>query len=150
VSRWGPHGVVARLEEDRRQRCTWRRSRQLGQRGAIGDRPEERSMVPIDRSAGNAVAGLGCGVTERRGAAVAVRGCSGVQRRWDEEGKVSSGVWRAKAILARCMVGTWRQQRHAAPASEARWHGRETAAWSEQRRVGALSHGARSEDAGAV
>jgi hypothetical protein len=25
-------------------------------------------MVPVDGSAGNAVAGLGCGVTERRGA----------------------------------------------------------------------------------
>jgi hypothetical protein len=27
VHRWGPHGVVAGLEEDRRQRCTWRRLR---------------------------------------------------------------------------------------------------------------------------
>jgi hypothetical protein len=67
-------------------------------------------MVPVDGSAGNTVAGLGCGVTERRGAVVdsaaAVRGCSGVQRQWDEEGKVSSGAWRAKAIRARCMVGT--------------------------------------------
>jgi hypothetical protein len=62
--------VVAGLEEDRRQRCTWRRSRQLGQRGAIGDRPEERSMVPVDGSAGNAVASLECGITKRRGAAV--------------------------------------------------------------------------------
>jgi hypothetical protein len=62
--------VVAGLEEDWRQRCTWRRLRQLGQRGAIGDRPEERSMVPVDGSVGNAVAGLGCGVTERRGASV--------------------------------------------------------------------------------
>jgi hypothetical protein len=73
---------------DRRQRCTWTRSWQLGWRGAVGDRPEERSMVPVDGSAGNAVADLGCGVTERRGAAVdsaaAARECSGVQRQWDE------------------------------------------------------------------
>jgi hypothetical protein len=48
----------------------WRRSRQLGRRGAIGDRPEERSMAPVDGLAGNTVVGLGCGVTERRGAAV--------------------------------------------------------------------------------
>jgi hypothetical protein len=27
-------------------------------------------MAPVDGSAGNAVVGLGCGVTERRGAAV--------------------------------------------------------------------------------
>jgi hypothetical protein len=81
------------------------------------------------------VAGLGCGVTERRGAAVdsaeTVQGCSRVQRQWDEEGKVSSGAWQAKAIRARCMVGTWRQQRHAAPTSEARWRGRETAVRSK-------------------
>jgi hypothetical protein len=111
-------------------------------------------MVPVDGSAGNAVAGLGCGVMERRGAAVdsavAVQGCSGVQRRWDEEGKVSSGAWRAKAIRARCMVGTWRQQRHAASTSEARWRGPEIAALLEQHQLGALSHGTRSEDAGAV
>jgi hypothetical protein len=70
VRRSGPHGVVAGLEEDRRQRCTWRNLRQLGRRGAIGDRPEERSMVSVDGSVGNVVAGLGCGITERRGAAV--------------------------------------------------------------------------------
>jgi hypothetical protein len=43
--RWGPHCVVAGMEEDRRQRCAWRRSRQLGRRGVVGDRPEERSVV---------------------------------------------------------------------------------------------------------
>jgi hypothetical protein len=84
-------------------------------------------MVPVDGSAGNAVAGLGCGVTECRRAAVnsatAVRGCFRVQQWWDEEGKVSTGAWRVKAIRAYCMVGTWRQQRHAAPASEACWRG---------------------------
>jgi hypothetical protein len=88
-------------------------------------------------------------VTEHRGAVVdlaaAVRGCSSVQRRWDEEGKVSSGAWRAKAIRARCIVGTWRQQRHATPASEACWRGRETAARSEQHWLSA-----QSKDAGAV
>jgi hypothetical protein len=70
VRRWGPHGVVAGLEEDRRQRCAWRCSRYLGRRGVVGDRPEERSVVLFDGSAGSAVVGLGCGVTERRGAAV--------------------------------------------------------------------------------
>jgi hypothetical protein len=84
VRRWGPHGVVVGLEEDQRQRCMWRRSRQLGRRGAIGDRSEERSMVPVDGSAGNTVAGLGCGVTERRGAVVdsaaAQRTMTGVAR----------------------------------------------------------------------
>jgi hypothetical protein len=47
----------------------WSRLRQLGQRGVVGDRLEERSMVPVDGLAGNAVAGLGSGVTEHRGAA---------------------------------------------------------------------------------
>jgi hypothetical protein len=42
------------------------------------------------------------------------------------------------------MRRTWRQQQHAAPVSEARWHGRETAARSEQCWLGP-----RSEDAGA-
>jgi hypothetical protein len=45
-------------------------SRQLGRRGVVGDRPEEWSVVLFDGSAGSAVVGLGCGVTERRGAAV--------------------------------------------------------------------------------
>jgi hypothetical protein len=119
VRRWGPHGVVAGLEEDRRQRCAWRRSRQLGQRGAVGDRPEERSMAPIDGSAGNMVVGLECGVTERRGAAVdsavAVRGCT-------DGGMKKGGELRCMASegdTTGCMLGMWRQQRHAAPASGA-------------------------------
>jgi hypothetical protein len=73
--------VVAGMEEDRRQHCTWRRSQQLEQRGVVGDRPEERSMVLFDGSVGSAVVGLGCGVTERRGEAVdstaGVRECTG-------------------------------------------------------------------------
>jgi hypothetical protein len=53
----------------------WRKTRGSGARGgACGSsgrgEPEETSMVPVDGSAGNAVAGLGCGVIERRGAAV--------------------------------------------------------------------------------
>jgi hypothetical protein len=61
--------VSAASDGEQGQWCTWRRSRQIGSRGAVGERPEERSMVPVDGSAGNAVAGLGCGVVERRGAA---------------------------------------------------------------------------------
>jgi hypothetical protein len=50
VCRWGPHGVVAGMEEDRRQ---------LGRRGVVGDRSEERSVVLFDGSVGSAVVGLG-------------------------------------------------------------------------------------------
>jgi hypothetical protein len=88
----------------------WRRSWQLGRRGAVGDRPEERSMAPVDGSAGNAVVGLGCGVTERRGAAVdsvvVVRGCTdgGMKKGGELRCVVSEGD------TAGCMLGTWRQQ----------------------------------------
>jgi hypothetical protein len=106
VHRWGPHRVVAGLEEDRRQRCTWRRSWQLGRRGAFGDRPEERSMVPVDGSVGNAVAS---------------EGNTGPLHGWHVEAAATRGAGIGGAL-----------------------------ARSEQRRLGALSHGARSEDAGAV
>jgi hypothetical protein len=99
----------------------------VGWRGAIDDRPEERSMAPVDGSAGNTVVGLGCGVTERRGAAVdsavAVWGCAdGAMKKGGELRCVVS-----EGDTTGCMLGTWRQQRHAAPASEARWHGRDSA-----------------------
>jgi hypothetical protein len=70
--------VVAGLEEDRRQRCTWRRSQQLRQRGAISDRPEERSVVPVDGSVGNAVAGLGCGHRAQRSGGGLGGSCEGM------------------------------------------------------------------------
>jgi hypothetical protein len=47
------------MEEDRRQQYAWRRSRQLGRRGVVGDRPEERSVVLFDGSVGSAVVSLG-------------------------------------------------------------------------------------------
>jgi hypothetical protein len=118
--------VVAGLEEDRSQQCVWRRSRQLERRGIVSDRPEERSMAPVDGSAGNTVVGLGCGVTELRGAAVdsvaTVRGCvdSGMKKGGELRCMASEGD------TAGCMLGTWRQQRHAAPASEARWRSRDS------------------------
>jgi hypothetical protein len=129
--------VVAGLEEDRRQRCAWRRSRQLGRRGVVGDRPEERSVVLFDGSAGSAVVGLGCGITKRRGAAVdsaaGVRECTGysgggMKKRGELQRVASEGN------AAGCMVGTW-------SSSDTR---------SEQRRLDALSRGARSEDTGVV
>jgi hypothetical protein len=88
--------VVAGMEEDRRQWCVWRCSRQLGRRGVVDDRPEEWSVVLFDGSVGSAVVGLGCGVTVRRGAAMdsvaGVRQCvkysSGGIRR-----EASSSAW---------------------------------------------------------
>jgi hypothetical protein len=84
-------------------------------------------MAPVDGSAGNVVVVLGCGVTERRGAAVdsvaTVRGCA-------DSGMKKGGELRCMASegdTAGCMLGTWRQQRHAAPASEARWRGQNSA-----------------------
>jgi hypothetical protein len=47
------------MEEDRRQRCAWRRSWQLGRKEVVGDRPEERSVVLFDGSVGSVVASLG-------------------------------------------------------------------------------------------
>jgi hypothetical protein len=127
VHRWGPHGVVAGLEEDWRQRCMWRRLWQLKRRGVIGDQLEERSMAPVDGSAGNAVVSLGCGVTEHRGAAVdsaaAVWGCAdGGMKKGGELQCLAS-----KGDTTGCMLGTWRQQRHAAPTSEAHWRGQDSA-----------------------
>jgi hypothetical protein len=137
------------MEEDRRQRCPWRRSRQLGQRGVVGDRPEERSVVLFDGSVGNAVVDLGCGVTERRGAAVdsvvGVRECAGyssggMKKRGEIQRVASEGN------AADCMGGMWsssdtrHRQRRRAGAVET--------ALSEQRRLDALSCGTRSEDAG--
>jgi hypothetical protein len=125
ASRWGPHGVVAGLEEDRRQRCAWRRSRQLGRRGVVGDQPEERSVVLVDGSASSAVVGLGCIVTERRGAAVdsavGVRGCAGYSDgRMKKRGELQRVASEGNATG--CMVGTWsssdtrRRQRRCAGA----------------------------------
>jgi hypothetical protein len=103
VRRWGPHGVVAWMEEDRRQRCAWRRLRQLGRRGVVGDRPEERSVVLFDGSVGNVVVGLGCGVMERRGAAedlaAGVRECTGYSSGGIRR-EVNSSAWRARATRA--------------------------------------------------
>jgi hypothetical protein len=151
VCRWGPHGVVAGLEEDRRQQCTWRHSRQLGQMGVVGDRLEERSVVLLDGSAGSAVVGLGCGITERRGAAVdsatGVRECTGynsggMKKRGELQRVASEGN------VVGCMGGTWsnsdtrhRQRRHAGVVGTAR---------SEQRLLDALSRDARLKDAGVV
>jgi hypothetical protein len=88
------------MEEDRRQRCAWRRSQQLGRRGVVGDRPEERSVVLFDGSIGSAVVGLGWGVTERRGAAVdsaaGVRDCVGYSSGGIRREAISS-AWRARA-----------------------------------------------------
>jgi hypothetical protein len=140
VHRWGPHRVVAGLEEDRRQCCAWRRSRHLGRRGAIDDRPEERSMAPVDGSAGNAMVGLGCGITECRGAAVdlvaVVRGCidGGMKKGGELRCMVSEGD------TAGCMLGTWRQQRHSAPASKARWRGRDSAVGTAPARCAVTWH----------
>jgi hypothetical protein len=84
-------------------------------------------MAPVDGSAGNTVVGLGCGVTERRGATVdsaaAVRGCA------DGGMKKGGELWcmASEGDMAGCMLGTWKQQRHAASASKARWHGRDSA-----------------------
>jgi hypothetical protein len=102
------------MEEDRRQRCVWRRSRQLGRRGVVGDRPEEWSVVLFDGSVGNAVVDLGCGVTERRGAAVdsvvGVRECTGyssgeMKKRGELQRMASEGN------AADCMGGTWTASR---------------------------------------
>jgi hypothetical protein len=149
VRRWGPHGVVAGMEEDRRQRCAWGRSRQLGRRGVVGDQLEERSVVLFDGSMGSAVVGLGCGVTERRGAVVdlvaGVRECAGYSSGGIGR-EASSSAWRARATWPIAWGGTWsssdtrhRQRRRAREVRTAR---------SEQRRLDALSRGARSEDAG--
>jgi hypothetical protein len=67
-------------------------------------------MAPVDGLAGNAVVGLGCGVTERRGApvdsAAVVRGCAdGGMKKGGELRCVAS-----KGDTAGCMLGTWRQQ----------------------------------------
>jgi hypothetical protein len=80
-------------------------------------------MAPVDGSASNAVVVLGCGVIKRRGAAVdsvaAVRGCTdGGMKKGGELRCVAS-----KGDTTGCMLGTWRQQRHTASASEARWRG---------------------------
>jgi hypothetical protein len=67
-------------------------------------------MAPVDGLAGNAVVGLGCGVTERRGApvdsAAVVRGCA------DGGMKKGGELWcvASKGDTAGCMLGTWRQQ----------------------------------------
>jgi hypothetical protein len=67
-------------------------------------------VVLVDGSAGSAVVGLGCGVTERRGAAVdsaaGVRGCTGyhgggMKKRGELQRVASEGN------AAGCMVGTW-------------------------------------------
>jgi hypothetical protein len=104
VRRWGPHGMVAEMEEDRRQRCAWRHSRQLGRRGVVGDRPEERSMV-LWRVGGSTVVSLGW--VSR----------SAEERRWIQwrlcgtaPGTAASG-WRRGRASARgkwsgCMAGT--------------------------------------------
>jgi hypothetical protein len=105
--------VVAGMEEDRRQRCAWRRSRQLRRRGVVGDRLEERSVVLFDGSVGSAVVGLGCGVTDRRGAAVdsaaGVRECAryssgGMKKRGELQHVASEGN------AADCMGGHVEQQ----------------------------------------
>jgi hypothetical protein len=110
VRRWRPHGVVAGREEDRRQRCAWRRSWQLGRRGVIGDRSEERSVVLFDGSVGSAVVGLGCGVTERRGAAVdsvvVVRDCAGYNGGGMKKG-ASSCAWRVKRLHGGHVEQAW-------------------------------------------
>jgi hypothetical protein len=87
-------------------------------------------MAPVDGSVGNAMVSLGCGITERRGAAVdsavAVWGCTG----YTGGGMKKGGELRfvaSEGDTASCMLGTWRQQRHAAPASEVRWRGRDGA-----------------------
>jgi hypothetical protein len=81
-------------------------------------------VVLFDGSVGSAVVGLGCDVTERRGAAVdsaaSVRECagysSGGMKKRGELQRVAS-----KGDAADCMVGGGHveQQRHAAPAAEA-------------------------------
>jgi hypothetical protein len=67
-------------------------------------------VVLVDGSAGSAVVGLGCGVTERRGAAVdsaaGVRGCAryhggGMKKRGELQHVASEGN------VTGCMVGTW-------------------------------------------
>jgi hypothetical protein len=108
-------------------------------------------VVLVDGSAGSAVVGLGCGVTERRGAAAdsaaGVRECAGysgggMKKRGELQCVASEGN------AAGCMVGTWsgsdtrrRQRRRAGAVGTAR---------SEQHRLNALSCGAWSEDAGVV
>jgi hypothetical protein len=108
-------------------------------------------MAPVDGSASNAVVGLWCGVTERRGAAVdsavGVRGCAGyngggMKKRGELQCVASEGN------AAGCMVGTWRssdtrrrQWRRAGAIGTVR---------SEQCRLDALSRVVRSEDAGVV
>jgi hypothetical protein len=115
------------MEEDRRQRCARRHSRQLGRRGVVDDRPEERSVVLFYGSVGSAMVGLACGVTERRG--VAVDSAAGVREcaRYSSGGirrETSSSAWRARATRP-IAWGHVEQQRHAAPAVEARWRGRD-------------------------
>jgi hypothetical protein len=143
--------VVAVLEEDRRERCAWRRSWQLRRRGVVDDRPEERSVVLFDGSAGLAVVGLGCGITERRGAAVdsavGVWECAGYSGGgMKKRGKLQRMASEGNA--AGCMVSTWsssdtrrRQRRCAGAVGTARL---------ERCRLSVLSHDARSEDAGVV
>jgi hypothetical protein len=106
-------------------------------------------VVLFDGLAGSAVVSLGCGITERRGAAVdsaaGVQECtgynSGGMKKRSELQRVAS-----EGNAAGCMVGTWsssdtrRQQwRHA---------GTVRTAHLEQCRLDTLSHGAWSEDAG--
>jgi hypothetical protein len=131
--------VVAGLEEDRRQRCAWRHSRKLGRRGVVGDRPEERSVVLFDGSTGSVVVGLGCGITERSGAAVdsaaGVRECAG----YSDGGMKKRGELQRVASEGNAtssMVGTWscgdtrrRQRRRAGAVRTTRL---------EQRRLSAL------------
>jgi hypothetical protein len=109
-------------------------------------------VVLFDGSVGSAVVGLGCGVTDRRGAAVdsaaGVRECAryssgGMKKRGELQHVASEGN------ATDCMGGgTWsssdmrhRQRRRTGTVGTAR---------SEQRRLDALSCGARLEDAGVV
>jgi hypothetical protein len=99
-------------------------------------------VVLFDGSAGSAVVGLGCGVTERRGAAmdsaVGVPECAGYSSCGMNK-EASSSAWRAKATLS---VAWWAR---GATATRGAGSG-DALAWSEQRRLDALSCGARSED----
>jgi hypothetical protein len=107
-------------------------------------------VVLFDGSVGSAVVGLGCDVTERRGAAVdsaaSVRECagysSGGMKKRGELQRVAS-----KGDAADCMVGG---ARGAAATRGTGSGGAVGTARSEQRRLDALSRGARSEDAGVV
>jgi hypothetical protein len=100
-------------------------------------------MAPVDGSAGNTVVGLGCGVTERRGATVdstaAVRGCA------DGGMKKGGELWcmASEGDMAGSMLGTWKQQRHAASASVCchAVRGRKTPGLSETDWVGTVALG---------